>query len=59
MCFRNLELLSVNWIFVLQVDSVLEGCGQAQVCFVNTDHLFVFVQHVDVPVTELSWYIEI
>jgi hypothetical protein len=59
MGFRNLELLSINWILYLQVDFMLEILGESQIIFVNAERVLVFAQNVQVPLMELLWNLKV
>jgi hypothetical protein len=40
----DFELFAVNWVVVLQIDSVFVVFGLSKVIFVDADGLLVFVQ---------------
>jgi hypothetical protein len=59
MCLRDLELLLVDWILILEVDFVLEILGQTQVVFVDAESILMFAQYIQVSLMIFLRYLQV
>jgi hypothetical protein len=59
MCLRDLELLLVDWILILEVDFVLEILGQTQVVFVDAESILMFAQYIQVSLMIFLGYLQV